>query len=88
MSPLARAAFFEALGLWSLWSVVNDLRSGSATNGRMTIHARENPGGFYLTVACKAAFVAFAVAVVLNAFGLTGDPSAWFARTFPFMVRH
>ena len=42
----------------------------------------------FITVACKAAFVAFAVAVVLNAFGLTGDPSAWFARTFPFMVRH
>jgi len=87
MSPLVRAAFFEILGLWSLWSMVNDLRGGIATNGKMTIDVRENAGGFYLTIACKAAFAGFAIAVLLNVLGLIGDPFAWFARTFPFLVR-
>lgn len=88
MSPLLRAALFEILGLWSLWSIVNNLRTGIATNGKMTIDIRDNAGGFYLTIACKAAFAGFAMAVLLNALGLIGDPFAWFARTFPFMVRH
>ena len=87
MSPHLRAAFFEILGLWSLWSMVNDLRAGVATNGQMTIDIRENAGGFYLTIACKAAFAGFAIAVLLNVLGLIDDPFAWFARTFPFLVR-
>jgi hypothetical protein len=87
MSPLLRAAFFEILGLWSLWSILSDLRTGIATNGRMPIDIRDNAGGFYLTIACKAAFVCFAISVLLNALGLIGDPFAWLARTFPFMVR-
>jgi hypothetical protein len=87
MSPHLRAALFEILGLWSLWSIARDLRTGIATNGGMSIDVRENAGGFYLTIACKAAFVGFAVAVLLNAFGLIDDPFAWFARTFPFLVR-
>ena len=86
MSPLLRAAFFEVLGLWSLWSIVNDLRTGSMTNGGMTIDLSDNPGGFYLTIACKAAFVSFAFAVLLNALGLIGDPFVWFTQTFPFLV--
>jgi hypothetical protein len=87
MSPQLRVAFFEILGLWSLWSIVNNLRAGIATNGSMTINIRENPGGFYLTIACKAAFAGFAIAVLLNALGLIDDPFAWFTRTFPFPVR-
>ena len=87
MSPLVRAAFFEILGLWSLWSMVSDLRAGIASNGQMTIDIRENAGGFYLTIACKAAFAGFAIAVLLNVLGLIDDPFAWFARTFPFLVR-
>ena len=67
--------------------MVSDLRAGIATNGRMTIDIRENPGGFYLTIACKAAFAGFAIAVLLNVLGLIDDPFAWFARTFPFLVR-
>jgi hypothetical protein len=88
MSPHLRAAFFEILGFWSLWSIMSDLRTGIATNGRMTIALRENAGGFYLTIACKAGFVCFAIAVLLNALGLIDDPFAWLARTFPFMVLH
>jgi hypothetical protein len=52
----------------------------------MTFDAGENSGGFYPTMFCKAAFVSLAVAVILNAFGVIGDPFAWFARTFPFLV--
>ena len=37
MSPLLKAAFFEIVGLWSLWSIVSDLRTGIASNGRMPI---------------------------------------------------
>ena len=87
MSPLLRAAFFEIVGLWSLWSIASDLRTGIASNGRMPIDIRDNAGGFYLTVACKAGFVCFAIAVLLNALGLIGDPFAWIARTLPFLVR-
>ena len=50
------------------------------------IDIRDNPGGFYLTVACKAGCICFAIAVLLNALGLISDPFAWMARTFPFMV--
>ena len=53
----------------------------------MPIDIRDNAGGFCLTVTCKAAFVCFAIAVLSNALGLTGDPFAWLARTFPLMVR-
>jgi len=87
MSPLLRAAFFEILGLWSLWSAVTDLRTGIASNGKMTIDIRENAGGFYLTIACKAAFAGFAITVLLNVLGLIDDPFAWFTHTFPFLVR-
>jgi hypothetical protein len=87
MSPHMRAAVFEIMGLWSLWSIMSDLRTGIATNGRMPIDIRDNAGGFYLTVACKAGCICFAVAVLLNALGLIGDPFAWMARTFPFMAR-
>jgi hypothetical protein len=87
MLTLVRAAFFEVLGLWALWSITNDLRTGSTTTRGTTFIASENPGGFYLTVACKAACVCFAAAVVLNTLGLVGDPFAWFAETFPSMAR-
>jgi hypothetical protein len=88
MSLLLRAAFFEVLGLCSLWSIVNDLRTGGISNRGMPIDRSDNPGGFYLTIACKAGFVCFAFAVLLNALGLIGDPFVWFAQTFPFLVHH
>ncbi len=87
MPPAAlKAIFFAGLGFFSLWSIMNDLGSGNATARNMTIDARENPGGFYLTVFCKVAFVCFAVAVVLNAFGLIGDPFVWMREHFPFLM--
>jgi hypothetical protein len=35
---------------------------------------------------CKAAFICFAIAVILHAYGVIGDPFVWFAQTFPFLV--
>jgi hypothetical protein len=67
-------ARFLLIGLYSLWAPINELRTGIATSRRGTIDLRENPGGFYRLIFIKAAFVCFAVAVLLNAFGLIGDP--------------
>jgi hypothetical protein len=85
MSPFLTVAFFEILGLISLWSMIGDLRSGSTTNRGMTIDAKENPGGFYLVMLCKAGFVCFAI-VLLNALGLIGDPLVWMRQTLPFLM--
>jgi hypothetical protein len=85
MSPFLRAAFFEALGLWALFSVWKNLKTGVIDNNRgWVIARRDNPGGFYLYTAVNALFVGFAVAVVLNALGLIGDPFAWVTQTFSF----
>jgi hypothetical protein len=84
MSPILITGFFGFLGLYSLWAIVNELRTGIAANRNSTIDVRENPGGFYLLVFVKVAFVCFAVAVVLNVFGLVCDP---FVRHYlPFLM--
>jgi hypothetical protein len=86
MSPILITGFFVFLGLYSLWAIVNELRTGIAANRNSTIDVRENPGGFYLLVFIKVAFVCFAAAVVLNAFGLIGDPFVWTRRYLPFLM--
>jgi hypothetical protein len=69
-----------------MWSIVNDFRIGSINNRDMIIGARENPGGLHLTLLCRATFVAFVAAVILNASDPIGDAFAWFARSVPFQV--
>jgi hypothetical protein len=86
MSPILITGFFLVLGLYSLWALVNDLRTGIATSRNTTVDVHENPGGFYLLVFIKAAFVCFAAAVVLNAFGLIGDPLVWMRQNLPFLM--
>jgi hypothetical protein len=86
MSPTLIAAFFAVLGFVSLWSIMNDLGTGNASTRGSTINVREKPGGFYLVVFCKAAFFCFAIAVVLHALGLIGDPFVWMRQTFPFLM--
>ncbi len=86
MSPLLRAAFFEALGLWALFNVWKNLRTGIIDNKRgWVIDRRDNPGGFYLYTLANVLFVCFAFAVLLNALGLIGDPFVWVKQTFAFM---
>lgn len=85
MSPLLRAAVFEALGLWALFNVWKNLTTGVIDNKRgWVINRSDNPGGFYLYTLCNALFVGFAIAVLLNLFGLIGDPFAWVTQTFSF----
>ncbi len=86
MSPILRDVFFAVLGFASQWSIMNDLGSGNATSRGMTINVSEKPGGFYLTVFRKSALVIFAVAVILNAFGMIGDPFVFVARNLPFLM--
>jgi uncharacterized membrane protein len=86
MSPTLITGFFVFLGLYSIWALANDLRTGLARSRNSTIDVRENPGGFYLLVFIKAAFICFAIAVVLNAFGLIGDPFVWMRHYFPFLM--
>jgi hypothetical protein len=86
MSPVLRDAFFAAVGLFSLWSLTKDLATGNAQGRRMIINVDENPGGFYLVVFCKVAFVCFAVAVILHALGVLGDPYVFIAQHLPFVL--
>lgn len=89
MSPFLRATFFEIAGVYSLFTIMRELRTGIINNNRSyETSVRENPGGFYLTIICNAGFVVFAGAVVLHAIGLIGDPFVWIKQTFPFLVRH
>jgi uncharacterized membrane protein YjgN (DUF898 family) len=86
MPPIMTTGLFLVLGLYSAWAMVNDLRTGTTTNRNTTIDVRDNPGGFYLMLFIKVAFISFSIAVVLNAFGLIGDPFLWMRQTFPFLM--
>lgn len=86
MSPLLRALFFEVMGLYSAWSIVQDIKAGASTNRGMTIEAKDNPGGFYLIQFVKTCFVCFAIAVLLNTLGLIGDPYIWLKQNLPFLA--
>ena len=78
--------FFLLIGLYSLWALTNELRTGIATSRRSRLYVRENPGGFCLLICIRAAFVCLAVAVLLNAFGLIGNPFSWMRRNLPFLM--
>ena len=80
MPQLLFNAIIEALGAFSLWSIVSDIRAGSTTNRGMTIEVKENPGGFYFVQIAKGGFVCFAAATLLHQLGLIGDPSPGFTR--------
>jgi hypothetical protein len=86
MLPVLKTLFFAALGFCSLRSLMNDLGTGVAASKNSTINVKESPGAFYLIVFCKTAFVCFAVAVLLNAFGLISDPLVWAHTYLPFLM--
>jgi hypothetical protein len=88
MYPFLRAIFFELLGMWSAYYLWKNLKTGIIDTGRgWTIDRRENPAGFWAYTLFGAFFVVFAIAVLLNAIGLTGDPFAWINRTLPSVFR-
>jgi hypothetical protein len=86
MSDTVIAGFFLCMGLYSLSSLVSDLRTGIAASSKGNVDVREYPGWFYLLILTKTAFVSFAFAVVLHAFGLIGDPFVWMRQNLPFLM--
>jgi hypothetical protein len=86
MSDTVIAGFFLFMGLYSLASLLSDLKTGVAAGRNRNVDVREYPGWFYLLVLTKTAFAGFAFAVVLHAFGLIGDPMVWTRQTLPFLM--
>jgi hypothetical protein len=86
VSDTVITGFFLFMGLFSLASLVGDLRTGVATGRNRNVDVHEYPGWFYLLVLTKTAFAGFAFAVVLRAFGLIGDPMVWMRQTLPFLM--
>jgi hypothetical protein len=86
MSDTVVAGFFLFMGLFSLASLVSDLRTGVAAGRNRNVDVREYPGWFYLLVFTKTAFAGFAFAVVLHAFGLISDPMVWMQQALPFLM--
>ncbi|MBI3700658.1 MAG: hypothetical protein HY242_09490 [Afipia sp.] len=75
MYPFFRAIFFEVIGLWSAVQIWNNLKTGIIDTGRGWRMERDtNPAGFWLYTLFNVLFVAFAIAVLLNAIGLIADP--------------
>jgi len=75
MYPFFRAIFFEVIGLWSAYQIWKNFQTGTIDTGRgWTITRKDNAGGFWLYTLFNVAFIAFAIAVLLNAIGLIGDP--------------
>jgi hypothetical protein len=56
------------------------------TTRNSTVNVKDGPGAFYLNVFCRAAFLYFAVAVILNAFGVISDPFIWAHTYLPFLM--
>ncbi|MBR2118314.1 MAG: hypothetical protein V4458_11440 [Pseudomonadota bacterium] len=86
--PLLAITVLCAAAVLGAWFIVGEIVSGqTSTKAKSSISRADNPGGFWLTIMIKAAFVVFAVAVLLHALGLTGDPIVWLRETFPAFVR-
>lgn len=86
--PLLAVTVICAAAFFAAWFIVGEIVSGQAsTKANSVIKRAENPGGFWLTILIKAAFVVFAVAVLLHALGLTADPLVWLRETFPAFFR-
>jgi len=86
--PLLAVTVLCAAAFLGAWFIFGEIVSGqTSTKAKSSISRAENPGGFWLTIMIKAAFVVFVVAVLLNASGLTGDPLVWLRETFPAFFR-
>jgi hypothetical protein len=86
MSPIVTAAVFGLLGLAAIYGIRKDIISGSATSRGWTCTIDDNPVGFCLIVAMKGALVGCAIAEILHAFGLAGDPVAQIQQALPFLA--
>jgi hypothetical protein len=74
MSPTWMALIFGTLGVIAAWSLVRAVNGGGIRSEGFTFTADNNPVGYPAALAGRALIVAFGIAEVAHAFGLTGDP--------------
>lgn len=85
MPPAFIATVFGLLGLAAIYGIRKNIISGTATSRGWTCTIDDNPVGFCLIVAMKGALVCFAIAEILFAFGLAGDPVAQIRDALPWL---
>lgn len=85
MPPAFIATVFGILSLAAIWDIRKNILSGTASSRGWTCTIDDNPVGFCLIVAMKGAIVGLAVAEILYAFGLVGDPIAHIKHALPFL---
>ncbi|SDR91359.1 hypothetical protein [Bradyrhizobium canariense] len=85
MSPTFNGIIFGILGLAALWGITKNIRTGTATSRGWTCTLDDNPIGFCLIVCVKAAVIGLAIAEIMYALGLSGDPIKDIQHAFPFL---
>jgi hypothetical protein len=86
MPPATIAIVFGILGQMAIWGIQRDIRSGSATSRGWTCTIDDNPIGFCLIVSVKVFVIGLAIAEILHAFGLAGDPIVRFKQMLPAVL--
>jgi hypothetical protein len=76
---------FLILGLAAIWGIGKNITTGTASSRGWTCTIDDNPIGFCLIVSMKGAMVGFAIAEILFALGLMGDPLARIKQALPFL---
>ncbi|MCA0045455.1 hypothetical protein LB577_00570 [Mesorhizobium sp. B283B1A] len=76
------ATVFGLLALAAVWGIYRSLSSGVANDGIYRFDVDKNPLGFALVIASRTLIIAFAVAVILHALGLIGDPVSMLRSLF------
>jgi hypothetical protein len=85
---LVAIAILAIAALAGAWFIAGEISAGVVTSRNSTVSRADNPASFWTRIAIKALFVVFALAVLLNALGLTGDPMMFVHTTFPAFFRH
>jgi hypothetical protein len=86
MPPAFIATVFGVLGLCAIWGIRQNITSGTVSSRGWTCTIDDNPVGFCLIISMKAGFVGLAIAEILYAFGLVGDPFALIKHALPFLT--
>jgi hypothetical protein len=86
MPPTAIAIIFGIIGLLAIWGIRQNIRSGSATSRGWTCTIDDNPIGFCLIVSVKVFVIGLAIAEILHAFGLAGDPILHIKHMLPALL--
>jgi hypothetical protein len=79
------ALIFGIFGLVAAYTIQNDIKRGVTWDQR-TFALDQNPIMFSVAILGKASIVALAIAEILHAFGLVGDPIAALRAILPFFI--